>query len=142
VGVALSHASRRVARRACASALLALCACEPSARQHLAESRSLLAEADWSGAAASAERGLAGDPDAREAWGLALVRLEGLARSGRADEARQLLRELARSFPDRVPPSQYGATASQLRAAGQGAAAVEVLDMGLARFPAIPPSTA
>lgn len=130
--------SRRLTRRACTAALLLLCACEPGADGYLVEARAQLADASWSEAVASAERGLAREPAPRQAWGLELVRLEGLARSGRADESRQLLRELARAFPDRVPATQYSATASQLRGAGQGAAAIEVLDMGLARFPGDP----
>jgi hypothetical protein len=37
-----------------------------------------------------------------------------------------------------MPATQYSATADQLRAAGQGAAAIQVLDAGLGRFPEDP----
>ena len=37
--------------------------------------------------------------------------------------------------PESLPATQYSATADQLRAAGDGPGAIQVLDQGLQRFP-------
>jgi len=68
-------------------------------------------------------------------WGLELVKLEALARAGRGDDALAQLEKLAQQRPEQVPADQYAATADQLRAAEQGAAAIQALDLGLQRFP-------
>ena len=47
-----------------------------------------------------------------------------------------LLDRLGTDRPDDVPPSQYSATADQLRVAGKGPEAIQVLDLGMRRFPA------
>jgi hypothetical protein len=112
-----------------------LCACGQPARDDLADARQHLADADYAGAAEAAEAGLAKSPEARTAWGLELVRLEARARAGEAEAAKAQLQSLAERYPERLPPTQYTATADQLRAAGQGAAAIEVLDLGLKRHP-------
>ena len=69
------------------------------------------------------------------AWGLGLVKLEALAREGQGDAAAAQLEQLAVERPGNVPATQYAATADQLRSAGEGAATIEVLDLGLRRFP-------
>ena len=83
----------------------------------------------------TAETGLQGSPDEGTAWGLELVRLEALARDGRGDDTVAQLEKLAQARPAQVPASQYTATADQLRAAEQAGAAIQVLDLGLKRFP-------
>jgi len=69
------------------------------------------------------------------AWGLELVKLEALARDGQGDEALAQIDALANARPQNMPATQYSATADQLKSAGQGAAAIQVLDLGLQRFP-------
>jgi hypothetical protein len=120
----------------------ALCGCELSRQDHLIEARAALADADYAEAAAAAEAGLraaaTGSPDVLDdatSWGLELARLEAYARAGRGEEAKAQLAELARLHPDRVEASAYFATAHQLRGAGAGTAAIEVLDMGAILFP-------
>jgi hypothetical protein len=111
---------------ACALALGAgLAGCGRSDLERLADARQELADAAWADAVASA----------RASWGLELVKLEALARAGEADGALEQLGRISRLYPERVPPTQFSATAWQLRAAGQGPAAIQVLDMGLDRFP-------
>ena len=114
---------------------LALGACAESPRASLDAARQALAESRYADAIAAADAGLAGEADAVTTWGLELVKLEALARDGRGDDALAQLEELATLRPEHMPASQYSATADQLRAAGQGAAAIQVLDAGLGRFP-------
>jgi len=117
---------------------LALGACAETPRESLDEARQALAESRYPDAIAAADAGLAGDADAVTAWGLELVKLEALARDGRGDDALAQLEELAALRPEHMPATQYSATADQLRAAGQGGAAIQVLDAGLGRFPEDP----
>lgn len=119
-----------------ALALLLLAGCSGSARDSLAEAQGALASGQHVEAIAAAEAGLAADPDEVTAWNLELVRLEALARDGRADAALERLDALAAERPDQFPADQYVATADQLRGAGEGGAAIQALDRGLKRFPA------
>ena len=117
--------------------LMALLAagCGSSAHDHLAAARQGLADAAYADALAAAEAGLAAAPDAATAWGLELVKLESLARAGHGEAARAQLNALAAAHPDRMPVTQYSATAHQLRAAGAKPEAIQVLDAGIQRFP-------
>jgi hypothetical protein len=114
---------------------LALGACADTPRESLDEARQALAESRYADAIAAADAGLAGDADALTSWGLELVKLEALARDGRGDDTLAQLEKLAASRPEQMPATQYSATADQLRAAGQGGGAIQVLDAGLKRFP-------
>ncbi len=117
-----------------AIALSAL-ACSESARDSLDAARDALAGSEYGDAIAAADAGLAASPDDVTRWGLELVKLEALAREGRGEETLAQLEKLAGLRPDQVSASQYSATAGQLRAAGQGPASIQVLDLGLKRFP-------
>ena len=114
---------------------LALAACAQTARESLDEARLALAESRYADAIATADAGLASDADEVTAWGLELVKLEALARDGRGDDTLAQLEKLAGMRPEQMPAAQYSATADQLRAAGQGPAAIQALDAGLKRFP-------
>ena len=114
---------------------LALCACSETARESLDEARNAVAESRYADAVEAADVGLARDADAVTAWGLELVKLEALAREGRGDDTVVQLEKLAGSRPNQVAASQYAATADQLRSVGQGGATIQVLDLGLKRFP-------
>jgi predicted Zn-dependent protease len=128
--------SCRRLRRVCTLVFAAsLCACRPDAHEQLGEARAELAEAAYDDAIGAAEAGLRSAPDARTAWGLELVKLEAHARSGRGEQAIAQLEKIASLQPDPLPPTQYAATADQLRAAGDGAAAIQVLDLGARRHP-------
>ncbi len=116
-------------------ALSLVIGCAESARDSLAGARDALAESRYDDAIAAADAGLTAGPDEVTAWGLKLVRLEALARAGRGDETVDLIDALAEERPAQLPASQYQATAGQLDAAEQGAAAIQVLDLGLQRFP-------
>jgi hypothetical protein len=123
-------------RRACLLlTALALCACSQSARETLDDARGALAESRYADAIAESDAGLGGSADEVTRWGLELVKLEALARDGQGDQTVAQLRALAAKRPEQVPASQYWATADQLRSAGQGGAAIQVLDLGLKRFP-------
>ena len=115
--------------------VLAFCACSESARDSLGEAREALAESRYADAVVAADDGLARDADEVTAWGLELVKLEALAREGRGNETRQHLEELAVARPEHVTAAQYSTTADQLHTAGEGAATIQVLDLGLQRFP-------
>jgi hypothetical protein len=114
---------------------LALAACGESARDSLAAARQALADARYAEAVSASDAGLASGADDVTAWGLELVKLESLARVGRGDETIAQLGQLAAARPENVPADQYAATADQLRGADQRAAAIQVLDLGLKRFP-------
>jgi ABC-type uncharacterized transport system auxiliary subunit len=124
------------------AAIASLCGCEMSRQDHLIEARAALADAAYDEAIAAAEAGLraaaAGSQDALDdatSWGLELAKLEAHARAGNGEQAKAQLTELARLHPNRVVASEYFATAQQLRGAGAGTAAIEVLDMGAILFP-------
>lgn len=126
-------------RLSCALAAAAVgMACGSSAPDHLAEARRGLAEAAYDDAIVAADAGLEAEPDERTEWGLELVKLEALARGGYGDDAGSQLSTLESRYPERVPATQYAATASQLRSAGKRPEAVQVLDYGLQRFPEDP----
>jgi predicted Zn-dependent protease len=112
-----------------------LCACEQPPQALLADARQDLASAAYADAVSATAAGLAAAPDAVTAWGLELVKLEALARGGRGEEAKGQLEKLAGLHPERIPATEYAATAHQLRLAGQGPAAIEVLDLGTKRYP-------
>jgi hypothetical protein len=113
-----------------------------SRQDHLIEARAALADAAYDDAVAAAEAGLraaaAGAQDLLDdatSWGLELAKLEAYARGGHGEEAKAQLAQLAQLHPNRVEASEYFATAHQLRGAGAGTAAIEVLDMGAILFP-------
>jgi hypothetical protein len=112
-----------------------LLGCGGSAREELAVGRQALADADYAEALDAADSGLAADPDETTQWGLELVKLEALARSGDGAAAAAQLNALAERHPDRIPVTQYSATADQLRVAGRKVEAIAVLDAGVKRFP-------
>ena len=117
------------------AAVLALAACAESARDALEQARKALAETHYPEAISAADAGLARKPDAITSWGLEVVKLEALARSGRGDETLAQLEKLTAGWPDNMLADQFAVTADQLRAAGQGPAAIQALDQGLKRFP-------
>lgn len=132
---------QRTSRRSLFSAvipvalLLVLCACEKSSKDHLADAREQLAGSSFADALSSVEAGLAADPDAVSTWGLELVKLEALSRSGQGEAARDQLEWLLDENPDRIAAADFSGTAQLLRAADQKAVAIQVLDMGLDQFP-------
>src|SRR5262245_37136360 len=115
------------------AAALALAACAESARDALEKARKDLAQTHYPEAIAAADAGLARSPDAITSWGLEVVKLEALARSGRGDETLAQLEKLTSRWPDNMLAEQFAVTADQLRGAGQGAAAIQALDQGLKR---------
>ena len=116
------------------AAVLAL-ACAESARDALEQARKALTETHYPEAIAAADAGLARAPDAITSWGLEVVKLEALARSGQGDQTLAQLEKLTAGWPDNMLADQFAVTADQLRAAGQGDAAIQALDKGLKRFP-------
>lgn len=122
--------------------IASLCGCGMSRQDHLTEARSALADTAYDEAIAAAEAGLrAAAAEAQDvlddatSWGLELAKLEACARAGLGEQAKQQLAQLASRHPNRVAASEYFATAHQLRGAGAGTAAIEVLDMGAILFP-------
>ena len=100
----------------CSLAMLLLAsACGSSPAERLQEARQALADTDYSAVVAAADAGLAASPDERIAWGLELAKVEALARSGDGEAVMALLERLATDHPERVPPTQYCASADQLR---------------------------
>jgi hypothetical protein len=125
-------------RWAVVAAVLLVAACGESARDALERSRKALADTRYPEALAAADAGLARSPDATTSWGLEVVKLEALARSGQGDPTLAQLEKLTAAWPDNMRAEQFAVTADQLRGAGQGAASIQVLDQGLKRFPEDP----
>jgi hypothetical protein len=117
------------------AAALALAACAESANDALDQARKELAATRYSEAISAADAGLARNPDRVTTWGLEVVKLESLARSGQGEPTLAQLRKLTGEWPDNMLAEQFAVTADQLRAADQGAAAADALDLGLERFP-------
>jgi len=119
--------------------LLAVGGCDRPASEHLVEARAAMSDTAYEDALSAADAGLAAPGlDDPTRWGLELVRLEALARSGHGAETRDLVSELANRHPERFPSAQYAATAVQLEKAGDGPAAIEVLDLGMKHHPGDP----
>lgn len=112
-----------------------LVACGKSAQDHLADARASLASSDYSAANEAADAGLAANPDDVTAWGLELVKLEALSRSGDGAATVAQLTRLAEANAARITAGDYSGTAQLLRSEGQKAEAIQVLDLGFKRFP-------
>lgn len=110
-------------------------ACQQSSEEHLTEAREALAGASYDAAITAVDAGLAASPGKADAWALELVKLEAHARSGDGAGAKQQLAALAGSHPGQLSANDYSSTAQQLKAAGQGPAAIEVLDLGKQAYP-------
>ena len=115
-----------------------LCACEKASTEHLADARQALSAASFDEAIASAEAGLAGGPNEVTTWGLELVVLEAHARAGNGEATKAQLVALAAAYPARISAIDYSGTAQLLQAADQKPAAIELLDLGVKRFPEDP----
>ncbi len=121
---------------ALASALaLTAMGCEKSSQDLLTEARASLSGSDYAAAIQSADAGLAGSPDEVTAWGLELVKLEALSRSGDGAGTVTQLSKLADANADRISAADYSGTAQLLQVAGNKAEAIQVLDLGVKRFP-------
>jgi len=114
---------------------LALACGGQSAQDHLAAARASLASSDYAAATGAADAGLAANPDEVTAWGLELVKLEALSRSGDGAGTVAQLTQLADANAARITAADYSGTAQLLRTAGQKAEAIQVLDLGFKRFP-------
>jgi len=108
----------------------------------LATAEELLAAGTFDQAATAATEGLAANPaDAAIRWRLELALLEAQARGGDEAAATATLERLASLEGTRIKGTHYVSTADQLKAAGDAAGAVALLDKGLKRFPGDPDIT-
>lgn len=112
-----------------------LLACGAGPEDRLEDARGHLAAGDYAEAAAAAARGLEAGAEGSTAWRLELAALEGEARGGKTPEALARLERLAEAWSAQASGSLYVQTAGQLREAGDGAGAINVLDAGAKRFP-------
>jgi hypothetical protein len=106
-----------------------------SSFDHLAEARQGLSDVAYADAIASADAGLQSGPNEVTRWGLELVKLEALARGGYGEETKAQLTKLIELDANRIPASEFFATAHQLKTAGESVVAIEVLDQGKTYFP-------
>jgi hypothetical protein len=119
-----------------AALVLVLVSCGASPEDQLEQARAALASGDYTGAAAAAERGLAGGAEGSTAWRLELTALEAEARSGKAAGALARLDRLAAGpFSGQITGPLYVQTAGQVKEGGDAAGAISVLDAGMKRFP-------
>ena len=107
-----------------------------TAEDHLKTAEDQLSSGAFDKAAAAAAEGLATNPTKETTkWRLEFAQLEALARGGDASAASVTLERLAGADGTKIKGSHYVSTADQLKGAGQSAAAIELLDKGLKRFP-------
>jgi tetratricopeptide (TPR) repeat protein len=126
---------RQLSLAASLAIVAASLACEKSSHDHLEEARKSLASSAYPEAVAAAQAGLAGEADDVATWGLELVILEAQARAGNGAETKSQLERLASAHPERISATDYSSSAQLLQAAGQKPTAIEILDLGLKRFP-------
>jgi hypothetical protein len=112
-----------------------LMGCGKGSQEHLAEARQFLANSAYSDAIVASDAGLQAEPDEVSAWGLELVKLEAFARGGEGEAVMSQLDHLAQTYPTHLTGAEYSSAAHQLTAAEQGTEAIQVLDMGIQRFP-------
>ena len=113
-----------------------LLACGPSLADREADARAALDARDWAKAHSTADEALeAAGGDAAAAWRLEQIRLDALAGEKNGAEVRASLERLGGTYPKQVNGALYRAVADKLKAAGDGAGAIDVLDAGLKRFP-------
>ncbi len=125
-----------MSRTVAALLLAALVACGKSPADHLSAAQDQLAAGAYDKALAEVQAGLSGNPsDKALQWRLELAGLEARARSGDKAGVLSTLDRLAGQWPKQVNGKLYASTADQLKAAGDPAGAIEVLDAGLKRFP-------
>ncbi len=115
--------------------VLLFCACQKAGHEYLAEARQELASSAYTEAITAADAGLLANPDPISAWGLELVKLEAQARAGLGEEAKEQLDALAHLYAKQLTAAEFSSAAQQLKQAGQGPAAIEVLDMGAKLYP-------
>ncbi|MBT3222264.1 MAG: hypothetical protein HN348_24595 [Proteobacteria bacterium] len=116
-------------------ALLAACG-GATAEDHLKKAEDQLSSGAFDKAAAAAADGLATNPGKETIkWRLEFAQLEAQARGGDATAASATLERLAGADGTKIKGSHYVSTADQLKGAGQAAAAIELLDKGVKRFP-------
>lgn len=75
------------------------------------------------------------ESEKRLAWSLERIRLEALAREGRAGEALETLERLAAEYPGQANASLHLAIASYVKDAGDSGGAIDILIAGDKRFP-------
>ncbi len=115
---------------------LLISACSDRPGELLTTAEDALGQGDHAAAVAAADRGLAAKPaEPKLRWRLELVRLEALARSGKADDTVEAIERLAVEKNTMIQASHYLSTADQLRAGGQKDGAIALLDKGKQRFP-------
>lgn len=125
---------------ACALFIVAavLPACQPDLDERTTAARAELDADRYDAAIASVDATLAkagADAPVAKVWGLEKIRLEALARAGRAEDAAAQIERLASRFAAQVTPELYLTTARQVREATGPVGALELLSKGDARFP-------
>ncbi len=121
------------------SSLLAAGCGGKSAADYQNEARAALDAGDVAKTLAVVDEALARDAirkDAAATWRLELVRLDALAKGGRASEITADLDRLAGTYSAQLNPSLYRSLADKVKAAGSTNGAIDILAAGDQRFPA------
>jgi hypothetical protein len=123
--------------RSLAFALALVSACGGSSPEgQLKAAEDHLAAGAFDQAATVATEGLAANPsDVAIRWRLEFALLEAQARGGDVAATTATLERLAALEGTQIKGTHYVSTADQLKGAGEGTGAVELLDKGLKRFP-------
>jgi len=114
-----------------------LIGCGPDLEKMKDEAQHALSVGNFSQSREISTRALERLPESekRLAWSLERIRLEALAREGRAGEALETLERLAAEYPGQANASLYLAIASYVKDAGDSSGAIDILIAGDKRFP-------
>ena len=117
-----------------ALALTLLVACGDSAEDQLKAATEANAAGDYPAAQKAVDAGLAAGPKGATEWRLQLAGLEAKAKGNDCPGTKGAIEGLAGSHKAQVKASLYNQTAGQIKEAGDGGCAIEVLDLGIKRF--------
>lgn len=114
------------------------CATGPTPQSLQADAEAAMGAKDWAGAAAKADEALkleAVSKDAAQAWRFELIRLNALAAAGKGKEVQEALTRLSGTYARQLTASLYHSLAEKVKAGGDNAGYIELLDAGKKKFP-------
>lgn len=119
-------------------ALTAACG-GPSPEELQKQAQAALDGGDFTGALGQAEKalqepGISGDPV--KAWRFESIRLDALARAGKAEDVKTHLERLEKTYATQVTAALYRSLADKVRVAGDTMGAIDLLAAGDRKFPA------
>lgn len=119
-------------------ATLVGCASGPDAEALQKDVETAIQAKDFAGAVTKADEALKADAiakDAGKAWRFESLKLQALADGGKGADVKAGLARLTAAYEKQLTAALYRSLADKLRAAGDAAGSVDVLDAGAKKFP-------